>query len=227
MTNNNIKNMEEAILNFKIDVKKKPEKNLVKKKILRELFIKYAGDDYVYNESNKNVISTIVKYFMGDKNFNSDNVVKNEASLDKGLLLFGPNGVGKSYLFEILHKVGIHLSKFGYMQLWFQKISAKPFVINYMQEVKNPNSNFYLEKYYKGKLYIGDLGLEEKSFGRTELIGDLFFERNRRKLKTYVTTNLTPTEINERYGDAIGDRLTEMFNIIKLGGESFRYENRG
>jgi len=221
--NSDPKSMNDAILNFKIEVQNKSEPKNIDKEVLWELFKKYAGEDYVFNKENENVVYTILKYFSNDDNFNSDKVIKNEASLDKGLLLFGPNGVGKSYLFEILHKIGIHLSKFGFMQLWFQKISAKPFVINYMQEVKNPNSNFYLENYYGGKLYIGDLGLEEKAFGKKELIGDILFERNRVKKKTFITTNLDPIKIWERYGDAIGDRLPEMFNIIKLEGDSYRH----
>ena len=41
-------------------------------------------------------------------------------------------------------------------------------------------------------------------------------------LKTYVTTNLYPNDVERKYGDYIRDRRGEMFNLIELNGESRR-----
>ena len=83
-------------------------------------------------------------------------------------------------------------------------------------------TGFELEFYYKGYLYIDDLGLEKKAFNSQEIMGQLLFERNRIGSITFVTTNMKPSEIAQRYGDHIGDRLPEMFNIIKWDGPSRR-----
>ena len=41
-------------------------------------------------------------------------------------------------------------------------------------------------------------------------------------LKTYVTTNLMPDEVQNIYGDYIRDRRKEMFNLIAVTGDSRR-----
>ena len=41
-------------------------------------------------------------------------------------------------------------------------------------------------------------------------------------LRTYVTTNLFPKDVERKYGDYIRDRRGEMFNLIELDGESRR-----
>lgn len=183
--------------------------------------------EYESNDDNRDVVELIAKYFTQDPEYNAAGIITNEPSLNKGLLIFGDYGVGKSLLFEIIHAVGRELMvDYRYSGLWFRCVSAGSFVEHYMAEVvkkeKNALTNFDIRDYYKGQLYIDDLGFEKKAFNRDELFSKLLFERNRAKSKTFITTNLTPSEISERYGERIGDRLFEMFNLIKWKGESFR-----
>ena len=91
-----------------------------------------------------------------------------------------------------------------------------------MNSFKDNSSSFNLDAYKRGNLYIDDLGFEKKAFNNHELIGELLFERYRNNALTFVTTNHSPKEISGRYGARIGDRLAEMFNIIKWEGESLR-----
>lgn len=149
-------------------------------------------------------------------------MIKNDASLDKGILLYGNLGVGKSMLFEIFHGMGKYLYKLNNRDFWFPKISTGSFVDQYMNSLKENSSTFNLDAYRRGNLYIDDLGFEKKAFNNHELIGELLFERYRNNALTFVTTNLSPKEISGRYGARIGDRLAEMFNIIKWEGESLR-----
>lgn len=179
------------------------------------------------SKEDEPVIGLIFKYFLKDPEFLESPLIKSEASFNKGLLIHGPVGVGKSYLFDILHEIGRELiTKRRHANIWFRSITAVSFVDLYMQEVTKKDAkqatNFDLKSYYKGQLYIDDLGLEEKAFNRYELFEQLLFERNRSRSITFVTTNLKPTQIGERYGERIGDRLPEMFNIIKWHGESKR-----
>ena len=208
-------------------IKKKSEKDpfVLTKNILWKLFKFYSPSNFVLNQSNQHIIFTVMRYFLKDAEFNEYGKIKNTPNLDKGLLIYGDYGVGKSLLFEILHNSGRDLiTKANCSDVWFSCISAGSFVDEYMRAAGDRENSevFDFKNYYKGKLYIDDLGFEKKAFNKSELLGEILFERNRRKAKTFVTTNLKPSQITDRYGDRIGDRLPEMFNIINWNGESFR-----
>lgn len=214
------KNKQQVFPKGKDIKKRKPLK--LNKDIFWHLFEKHAGDDFIFNQDNSETIYTIFRYFLKDKDFNKSGLVSNNPSLDKGLYIFGDNGVGKTYLFEIIHKMGYELTKYGCYDLWFRTISAISFVQKYMKEVKINNSIFNIEDYYKSKLLIDDLMLENKAFKEDELMAILLFERDKRGSTTFITTNARPTEVSDRYGMAIGDRLVKQFNFIHWEGESFR-----
>lgn len=75
-------------------------------------------------------------------------------------------------------------------------------------------------------LAIDDLGiepLEVLDYGNVMYpIVDLLTRRYDRRLFTIVTTNLTPTEIRDKYGDRIADRLNEMMLKVKFENETYR-----
>ncbi len=193
------------------------------KSFIWKLFNRLKPEGYRLNEANKKIILTLLPYFIKLPTFNEHKLIKNQASLDKGILLYGDLGVGKSMLFEILHDMGKCLFELNNRDFWFPKISTGSFVYQYMNSFKDNFSTFNLDAYRRGNLYIDDLGFEKKAFNNHEVIGELLFERYRNNALTFVTTNLSPKEISERYGARIGDRLAEMFNIIKWEGESFRH----
>jgi DNA replication protein DnaC len=193
------------------------------KKEFWKLWIKHSAGKYQIDQRNQDVVFTIFRYFMQEPNFNEAGLIKNQPSLDKGLLVYGDYGVGKTLLFETLHKIGKELiTEHQFKGFWFNCISAGSFIETYMKEATNKESNFRMQSFYTGTLYIDDLGFEKMAFNKTEVFAELLFERNRNKVKTFCTTNLNPTSIVERYGERIGDRLPEMFNIIKWTGDSFR-----
>ncbi len=202
---------------------KKEKKYHLTKATLWNLFQHHSPKDYKINNENREIIFTILRYFLRDPTFNEYGKITNTASLNKGLLIHGAYGVGKSQLFEILSKCGRELvTKVNCNQLWFNTISAGSFIEEYMKNISIKDSNFDVNNYYRGKLYIDDLGFENKVFNQTELLGRILFERNRKGSITYVTTNLSPKQLQEKYGLRIGDRLFDMFNIIPWHGKSFR-----
>lgn len=201
----------------------KPNTFKLTRKVFWHLWKKHSDGKYIIDQRNEKVVYTVFKYFLGDPNFNADGLIKSSPSLEKGLLIYGDYGIGKSLLFEIMHKIGRELiTNHNFKSLWFNCVSAGSFIDEYMNAATSKDSNFTIEHFYKGRLYIDDLGFEKKAFNKTEVFAELLFERNRNDVKTYVTTNLNPSTIQERYGERIGDRLPEMFNIIKWEGESFR-----
>jgi len=207
----------------RVNWNKKKNEFVLTKEILWSLFKYHSPADYKITGENQKVIYTVLRYFLIDDNFNEYKLIKTKPSLDKGLLIYGSYGVGKSLLFDIISKCGKELmTKANCNKLWYNSISAGTFIEDYMKNTRIKESNFDLKNYYTGKLYIDDLGFENKTFNKTELFAEILFERNRRNVKTHVTTNLNPAELVDRYGTRIGDRLPQMFNIISWNGESFR-----
>lgn len=182
------------------------------------------GEKYKENP----VITTVKKYFMKDPDFNSAGVVLNKPSLDKGIFIYGPVGVGKSLLFEILHLAGRELSlKRNNHSLWFRLVTAKMLPEKYMKSVEarkkgDTSNSFQIENYHTGALCIDDIGNEPKAFGQQELLEDVLFERYRRGSRTFLNSNNTPSELMKRYGVRLGDRFPSMFNFIKWEGDSLR-----
>jgi DNA replication protein DnaC len=191
-----------------------------------KIFQSVAGENYQINSDNEKIIKTLKMYFSGLENFNQFGCISNSASLNKGIYLWGENGVGKSEFFNIIHKIGSKIKPGckSPTRLKFPKINSKLFSENYMKEIrkKPENTNFELSRFYKGNLYIGDFGKEDLVFGKKELIGDLIYIRNRYKGFSFITSNLSPLEVAIRYGTALVDRINQDCNIIKWDGESFR-----
>lgn len=193
------------------------------KELFWKLFKFHSNGNYKINKHNEKVVYTILRYFLKQEDFNEFQLIKTEPSLDKGILVHGDNGVGKSFLFNTIHKVGKELvEKRDFKDLWFPKVTARKFVEDFMESTKNEDSTFKLSNYHKGDLYIDDLGFEDLAFNKTEVFSGVLFERDRNKAKTHVSTNSKPSELAKRYGRQVADRLPQMFNIIKWEGESFR-----
>ena len=137
--------------------------------------------------------------------FNSDQT--------KGLMLYGPNGTGKSTAMRS------HVNKiWNGSALQYASVIAK-------------NGTDYIKKYSMHDMYIDDLGRERTTvanFGDKNItpLHDLLHFRYdvfiTSGYKTHISTNLTFSELAERYGIPIADRLKEMCTIIEFKGESLR-----
>ena len=87
----------------------------------------------------------------------------------------------------------------------------------------------FIQLSQKKMLGIDDLGTEPREvmdFGNvvTPVI-DLLTMRYDEQLFTIITTNLTPKQIREHYGDRIADRLNEMGERIVFKNSSYRTDN--
>ena len=142
---------------------------------------------------------------------------------NKGYILFGNPGVGKTYAMREeakTQKVGWgHPALYGFKDLSSKSIFAKC-------ETLGPN---YLNQFCEDhEMWLDDLGFEPtecNSYGTKFIpMQDLIF--NRHKLfplrKTRFTTNYTPDQLETKYGKAIISRLTEMCNFIVVTGEDRR-----
>lgn len=75
-------------------------------------------------------------------------------------------------------------------------------------------------------LCIEDLGKEPKvvqNYGNLlQPMVELIEARYANNLFTLITTNLKPSEIIERYGPRVADRMKEMVEVVVFGGQSYR-----
>jgi len=144
--------------------------------------------------------------------------------VDKGLLVYGDLGVGKSLFFQIIKSMATELVKeHAYQGLFFGECTAPWLVSERMASVQTGYSgSFDISSYHKGRLYIDDLGAEKLCFNKYELLEEILFQRHRNNALTLITTNLTPSEIGKRYGERVFDRLGEMFFMVEWRGDSKR-----
>lgn len=163
-----------------------------------------------YQIQDKETYVNLVKYFFG-----MDGTLDNE----KGLLLIGGTGCGKTQLFKVMQQT-----------LFNTKIPSFRICecINVEYAIRSGNSTY--EDFDLGMISFDDLGSEQIEtvvFGnRVTVMNEILQLRynsfQRSGLKTHITSNLSEVEIESKYGTRIFDRIKEMCNIIIFDWESFR-----
>ena len=139
----------------------------------------------------------------------------------KGLIVAGSKGIGKTLSFDIYRRICIGIFKQS-CEAW----ETKEIEIVY----KSQGSGIIEQLAKIDVLIINDLGLESAKlmdFGtERNIISDLLYLRYRAyqtdKKRTYITTNLSKESLNQRYGDRLAERFNEMFNFIVVTGGSKR-----
>ncbi len=170
--------------------------------------------DFVIDEHNTPTLHQLHLYTAYDSSFEGD--------LDKGLMLQGRYGSGKSLLME----------SYAHLQNFFARRfpSAKTPIITYTSAIDlcNHIKKSGVQEYRLRPLIIDDFGREPKSvmeFGNViNPLSELIFARADKAVATHGTTNLLLETLasKEYYGAMIGDRLRAMFNFIVLEGGSRR-----
>ena len=142
---------------------------------------------------------------------------------NKGLLLSGPVGCGKTSLMKLLPYLAPHKTT-------YEIIPTRNIVFNF-----NAAGFEVLEKYNDIKNYcFDDLGVEPTGCHYTKecnVMGEILLSRydifkekkpalSLTKGKTHITTNLNAEELEARYGSRVRSRLREMFNLISFDSSS-------
>ena len=183
-------------------------------------------------------IAPIIKYFAKDPEFvNCERLVKRvgqtdlEVSLDKGLLIVGSFGNGKTSIMRALSRMFNHYQ----MPMAFKSVNAHDIVTEF-ESINNPgDKDLFYERYKCKALHIDDVKKEQKAsnYGVLEVIRVILEKRYDAGLTTFITCNYREkdhtqslddalVEFGDRYGEHIYDRLFQMFNIIEFKGKSFR-----
>jgi DNA replication protein DnaC len=204
-----------------------------------------------HNGQAKILAVTLLYYFFKNKSFYKSPILNKKTSipdLDKGLLVVGGTGYGKTSTFKALHKmlftgcttpVKFILDIKGNLQpiTRYKPLFAFSTCNDVVSEYEGLNTaeekkNFW-NKYTKGTRYFDDLTTEREAsnYGKVNLFQEMFEKRSIDLPKTIATMNYhnqsgrleqTLDYLGEKYGFRVHDRLFQMFNIIELKGTSLR-----
>ena len=164
------------------------------------------GEKFKIYKKDKDILLKLCSYFIKDK----ENCKKFDIDLDKGLLLSGPVGCGKTSLVKLLHFIVPHQRKYVVMPC-----RNIVFAFNYLGYKT-------IEDFGESSFFcFDDMGVEPmgRHYGKDcNVIGEILLSRYdlflETKLKTHATTNLNAEELEERYGNRVRSRMRELFNLI-------------
>jgi len=166
------------------------------------------GKKFKIYESDTDIILKLCYYFIKDKEACDGYGI----DIDKGLLLSGPVGCGKTSLMKLLRHIVPH-------QRSYEIIPCRNVAFGF-----NHIGFKTIEEYGSTKFFcFDDLGVEPagRFYGKDlNVMGEVLLSRydlyieTKRKIKTHATTNLNAEELEERFGNRVRSRMRELFNLI-------------
>lgn len=202
--------------------------NLVKKNFIK-IWEHQQNKKLVLNPEEKEFYNAICRYFAKDENLNGESFefLKGEFDLEKGLLIIGNYGCGKSSLMSAFQTLGKNIyNSTGDLFIWFNSINCNElnseFHSNRNDKGEILDKGQLFKKYSKGNRYFDDFGTEKQFYGdylMREILEQRYLDL---KWKTYLTTNLSLSEIEDQYGGRVFSRINQMFNVVAMPGEDHR-----
>ncbi len=163
----------------------------------------------IYVEDH-DIIFKLCNYFIKEEK----NCERLNIDVNKGILLSGPVGCGKTSLMRLMRYI-VPLQK------PYKIIPARNIVFGF-----NHIGYKIIESYGNGQFFcFDDLGVEPvgRHYGKDcNVMGEVILSRYdlfsfpdpARRIKTHATTNLNAQELEERYGNRVRSRMRAMFNLI-------------
>jgi energy-coupling factor transporter ATP-binding protein EcfA2 len=179
------------------------------------------GHEYEIDHLDKPVVKKLLAYFLRD-----EKVAKEEQlDLDKGLLITGPIGCGKTSLMNIIRDIGVAAYKPTIK-------SCREISIEYAQQgfdvVPKYSTNAFQPYSSIPRIYcFDDLGLESliNYWGSNiNIMAEILLSRYdfsvTHKMLTHATTNLNASELEAIYGNRLRSRMRSMFNLIAFNPDA-------
>jgi len=172
------------------------------------------GPAFNITEDDQPTVLKLLYWFLADK----EQAATHNICLQKGILLCGPIGCGKTALMQVMRS--LCLPKWRFPVISCNRLALDFALVGHVivehYTIPPPCS---MSK--PVTICFDDLGFESNTahYGNScnimsqilPLRYELFMERG---LLTHITTNLNALEIEERYGNRVRSRMRQMFNII-------------
>lgn len=202
--------------------------------VYKNCFVIVNNRTFRETDEIKKLVYTLIYYFQNAENFFKSNLLYKipgtEQSLNKGLIIVGGYGTGKSSCLRVFQYMlnNIYDSR---VKLKFE--TAIDIVNEYENTSQEELSDFY-NKQCNGFRVIDDLKSEKEAsrFGKSELFEDILFKRHEnQRILTIILCNYAdeyPNNIEaaidefSRYGGRVYDRLIGKSNFIRLCEKSLR-----
>jgi len=172
------------------------------------------GSSFRLHNSDKEILYKLLIYAIRDE----ESCSRYGIDLDKGILLTGPVGCGKTSLLTLIRH-------FLYNEYLYSIKSTRENAAEFQHE-----GHQTILRYGKLQrpLCLDDLGVESnmKHYGNEcNTIGEILLYRydlfTYEGIITHATTNLDANQLEELYGNRVRSRLRAMFNLITFGQESY------
>ena len=164
------------------------------------------GKNFKIYSEDEAILYKLCIYFIRD----IETCKKLQIDSNKGILLSGPVGCGKTSLMKLLPFIIPHQNK-------HIVVPARNITFSF-----NKSGFKIIEDYGNNGFYcFDDLGVETtgRHFGKDcNVMGEILLSRYdlylKNKTRTHATTNLNAQELEERYGIRVRSRMRELFNLI-------------
>lgn len=164
---------------------------------LYQLEVEYRGQVFINDENTHEKIHRVARWLFSSK--------------QRGLILMGTMGNGKSTMLRVINRLFKSTCTFGDAQDIFEHFKKTQGSMRYWEEPL---------------LLIDDMGIEPVRclvYGEEYYpISRLLLHRYDKQLTTIIATNLGIEEIGARYGDRVVDRMKETFSAIIYDHNSYR-----
>ena len=170
---------------------------------------KCYGKKLILHDDNTLLIRAICFFFSRDERFETEL----NYDLNKGFLIRGVSGLGKTYLLKCIENNDVRPIKIVSM-------------IDISEQVKEEGT---YDLQYKNSLYLDDVGTEEPIVNHygTKInwfknFIEIYYLKNKPFNKLIISTNNSFDEIENKYGFRVRSRIKDMFNIIDVRGKDMR-----
>ena len=150
--------------------------------------------------------------------------VKNFDKKDENLLFLGKPGLGKTFLSTCIAKELINKQYSVIYETAYKTVSMLE-ELKFKKAENEEKLKFKVDKLYSCDLLIlDDLGSEFSTHYTTSALFDIINSRLISGKKTVINTNLSISELSEKYGERVVSRLYGHYQLLNFIGSDIRID---